>query len=108
MRSMPLRPSLDRISVRPPRLRGGDPPSPRWDRTLDSPLEGRVPLYTSAARVMIRRGRGKIINRALSTGVRAEPRRVHYNEGWRDHTDEVYRRELAPSHMNVNVIGPVL
>jgi NAD(P)-dependent dehydrogenase (short-subunit alcohol dehydrogenase family) len=81
-----------------------------WDRILDINLKGVFFCTQAVARVMIRQGRGKIINIASIAGVRAEPRRVHYNTSKAGviMLTKSTAVELAPYHINVNAIGPGL
>jgi NAD(P)-dependent dehydrogenase (short-subunit alcohol dehydrogenase family) len=81
-----------------------------WDRILDINLKGVFFCTQAAARVMIRQGQGKIINIASVVGVRAEPRRLHYNTSKAGviMLTKSAAVELAPFHVNVNAIGPGL
>jgi NAD(P)-dependent dehydrogenase (short-subunit alcohol dehydrogenase family) len=81
-----------------------------WDRILDTNLKGVFFCTQAVARVMIRQGRGKIINIASVAGVRAEPRRVHYTTSKAGviMLTKSTAVELAPYRINVNAIGPGL
>ena len=81
-----------------------------WDRILDINLKGVFFCTQAAARVMVRQGKGKIINIASVVGVRAEPRRLHYNTSKAGviMLTKSAAVELAPFHVNVNAIGPGL
>ncbi len=81
-----------------------------WDRILDINLKGVFFCTQAVARVMVRQGKGKIINMASIAGVRAEPRRVHYNTSKAGviMLTKSTAVELAPYHINVNAIGPGL
>jgi NAD(P)-dependent dehydrogenase (short-subunit alcohol dehydrogenase family) len=81
-----------------------------WDRILAINLKGVFFCTQAVARVMIRQGQGKIVNIASIAGVRAEPRRVHYNTSKAGviMLTKSAAVELAPFHVNVNAIGPGL
>ena len=81
-----------------------------WDRILAINLKGVFFCTQAVARVMIRQGKGKIINIASIAGVRAEPRRAHYNTSKAGviMLTKSAAVELAPFHVNVNAIGPGL
>jgi NAD(P)-dependent dehydrogenase (short-subunit alcohol dehydrogenase family) len=81
-----------------------------WDRILDINLKGVFFCTQAVARVMVRQGKGKIINIASVVGVRAEPRRLHYNTSKAGviMLTKSAAVELAPFHVNVNAIGPGL
>lgn len=79
-----------------------------WDHTLDVNLKGLFFCCQAAAREMVPRGGGKIINIASQLGFTGLPERAPYcaSKGGVVNLTRALALEWAPYKINVNAIGP--
>jgi NAD(P)-dependent dehydrogenase (short-subunit alcohol dehydrogenase family) len=79
-----------------------------WDEVLGTNLKGAFFCAQAAARVMVERGRGKIINVASTYAVVGAANRATYaaSKGGLLQLTRVMAIELAGRGVNVNAIGP--
>ena len=79
-----------------------------WDRVLDTNLKGAFFTSQAAAKLMVERGGGKIINIASINGVVGSPERAPYtaSKAGLINLTRTLAAEWAEHNINVNAIGP--
>ena len=79
-----------------------------WDRIIDTNLKGTFLCTQAAAREMVKRDYGRIINITSPAGERARTQRIHYvsSKGGINAFTRGAAAELAPHHITVNAIAP--
>jgi 2-deoxy-D-gluconate 3-dehydrogenase len=79
-----------------------------WDQVVDTNLKGVFFCAQAAARHMVPRGRGRIINIASQLGTVAAPNRAAYcaSKGGVVNLTKVLALEWTPLGITVNAIGP--
>lgn len=79
-----------------------------WDRIIDINLKGAFLCSLAAAKVMVKRGRGKIVNISSVHGCATIPGVTHYaaSKGGMNMLTKAMALDLAPYRINVNCIGP--
>jgi NAD(P)-dependent dehydrogenase (short-subunit alcohol dehydrogenase family) len=79
-----------------------------WDRTIDTNLKGVFLCSLAAAKVMAKRGGGKIVNISSVHGHTTLPGLTHYaaSKGGINMMTKAMALDLAPYKINVNCIGP--
>jgi 2-dehydro-3-deoxy-D-gluconate 5-dehydrogenase len=79
-----------------------------WDKILDTNVKGAFFCSQAAAREMVRRKRGKIINITSAAGHEGSPNIAPYgaSKAALIHLTRTMAIELAPYGINVNAIGP--
>ena len=84
--------------------------SAEWDRVMAVNARGSFLCLQAAARVMVKQGRGKIINVASGTFMSGEPRMLHYvaSKGAVVGMTRVAARELGEHGITVNCLAPGL
>ncbi len=80
----------------------------QWDRTLNVNLRGNFLCLQAAARIMVKQGRGKIINITSILGFTARPNRGAYcaSKAGISILTRVAAQELGPHGVHVNAIAP--
>lgn len=79
-----------------------------WDAILDINLKGMFFMAREVGKVMVKQGRGKMINTASVSSVRGHPRLVAYaaSKGGVIQMTKVLANEWARHNVQVNAIGP--
>ena len=79
-----------------------------WDRVLDVNLKGVFLCAQAVGKVMLRQGRGRIINTASTLASVSQPLQAAYasSKGGIVQLTKVLAEEWAPYGINVNAIGP--
>jgi 2-deoxy-D-gluconate 3-dehydrogenase len=78
-----------------------------WDKILDTNLKGLFFFTQAAARHMVERGEGKIINISSAVAESGSPLGAPYgaSKAGVNHLTRTFALELAPHNINVNAIG---
>jgi NAD(P)-dependent dehydrogenase (short-subunit alcohol dehydrogenase family) len=79
-----------------------------WDKTIDTNLKGPFLCSLAAAKIMVKRGGGKIVNISSVHGHTTLPGLTHYaaSKGGINMLTRAMALDLAPYKINVNCIGP--
>ena len=79
-----------------------------WDKTIDTNLKGPFLCSLAAAKIMVQRGGGKIVNISSVNGYTTIPGLTHYaaSKGGLNMLTKAMALDLAPYKINVNCIGP--
>jgi gluconate 5-dehydrogenase len=79
-----------------------------WDKILDTNLKGLFFFSQAAAKHMIQRGKGKIINISSAAAAAGTPLGSVYgaSKAGVNHLTRTMALELAPHGINVNAVGP--
>jgi NAD(P)-dependent dehydrogenase (short-subunit alcohol dehydrogenase family) len=87
-----------------------DAPEEAWDKTLDVNLKGPFLMTQAAARIMIQKGGGSIINISSVGAFRANPMQGIYGvtKAGMVNMTKTFAQELAPVKVRVNAICPGL
>jgi NAD(P)-dependent dehydrogenase (short-subunit alcohol dehydrogenase family) len=80
----------------------------QWDQTLDVNLRGTFLCMQAVARVMVKQGRGSIINTSSILGSHARPKRAAYcaSKAGINLITQTAAMELGPKGIRVNAIAP--
>jgi NAD(P)-dependent dehydrogenase (short-subunit alcohol dehydrogenase family) len=87
-----------------------DAPEEAWDKTLDVNLKGPFLMTQAAARIMMQKGGGSIINISSVGAFRANPMQGIYGvtKAGMVNMTKTFAQELAPVKVRVNAICPGL